>query len=82
MELCSVLCGNLDRRGICERMTHVCLPESLHCPPETIAIVLIIYIPIQNKKFKKKLAMADSEEQEAWCAAVHGVSKSQTRFSD
>ena len=32
---------------------HVCMAESLRCPPETITTLLIGYIPKQNKKFKK-----------------------------
>ena len=35
--LCSMLCGNLDGRGVWGRMdTCVCVAEILHCPPETI----------------------------------------------
>ena len=35
---------------------HICMAESLCCPPETITTWLISYTPIQNKKFffKKK----------------------------
>ena len=36
--------------GIMDMCT--CLPGSLHCWPETVTILLIGYIPIQNKKFK------------------------------
>ena len=32
----------------------ICMAESLCCSPETITTLLISYIPIQNKKFKKK----------------------------
>ena len=32
---------------------HVCMAESLWCPPETITTLLIGYIPTQNKKLKK-----------------------------
>jgi len=43
-------------KGIWERMdTCICMAESLHCPPETVATLLISYTPIQNKKiFLKK----------------------------
>ena len=58
-ELCSVLCGTLDRRGVCRRMdTCICMAESLHCSLETIIILLIDYTPTQNGKFKKKLMYA------------------------
>ena len=33
--------------------TCICMAESLRCSPETIITLLIGYIPIQNKKFKK-----------------------------
>ena len=54
MELCSMLCGSLDGRGIGERMdTRICMAEPFCCPPETVTS-LTDYIPIQNKKFLKK----------------------------
>ena len=55
MELCYALCGNLDGRGVWERMdTCIYVAESLHCSSETITTLLIDYTPIQNKKLKKK----------------------------
>ena len=52
MELYSVLHGSLDARGVCGRMdTYLCVAESLHCYPETITPLLIVYTPTQNKKF-------------------------------
>ena len=33
--------------------THICMAESLFCPPETIPALFIGYTPIQNKKFGK-----------------------------
>ena len=54
-ELCSMLCSNMDERGIWGRMnTCMSVAESLHCSPETITTLLIVYTPIQNKKFFKK----------------------------
>ena len=54
-ELCSVLCGSLDGRRVWGRMdTCICMAESLHCSPETITPLLIGYILVQNKKFKRK----------------------------
>ena len=53
-ELCSVLCGSLDERGVWERMdTCICMAESLCCPPETIKTLLTGYNPIGNKIFLK-----------------------------
>ena len=50
VELCSMLCGSLDGRGIWERMdTGIRMAESLRCSPETL---LISYTLKQNKKFK------------------------------
>ena len=52
-ELCSVLCGSLDGRGVWGRMdTGICTAESLCCSPETITTLLIGHAPIQNKEFK------------------------------
>ena len=37
--------------GSWEKMnTHICMAESLRCPPEIFTTLLISYIPIQNKK--------------------------------
>ena len=53
MELYSVLCANLDGRGVWRRTdTCICMAESLPCSPETTTTLLIGYTPIQNKKFK------------------------------
>ena len=56
MELCSMLCGSLNGRGVCRRMyICICTAESFRCPPETTTTLLISYIPTQNKKFKRKI---------------------------
>ena len=40
-------------RGVWGRMdTCICMAKFLHCSLETITMLLIIYTPIQNKKFK------------------------------
>ena len=55
MELCSVLCGSLDARGVWGRMdTWLWMAESLCCPPEIITTLVIYCTPIQNKKLKKE----------------------------
>ena len=52
-ELCSMLCGGLDGRGLWGRMdTCVCMAESFCCSLEAITTSLTGYTPIQNKKFK------------------------------
>jgi len=51
-DLCSMLCGSLDGRGVWGRKDScTCITESLDCAPETITTVLIGYPPVQNKKF-------------------------------
>ena len=51
-----MLCAGLDGRGIWRRMeTCICTAESLCCPPETITILLINFIPTQNKKLNQIL---------------------------
>ena len=54
-EPCSMLCGSRDGRKVWGRMdTCVCMAESLFCSPETAPILLIGYIPIQDKSLKTK----------------------------
>ena len=61
MELCSVLGGSLDGRGVLGRMdTFICMAESHHCSPETVTSMLISYIPIQNKTLKIKIKITDT----------------------
>ena len=54
-ELCSVLCGSLDGRGVWGRMDTcicICMVESFCCSPETSQNYLLIsYTSIENKKF-------------------------------
>ena len=55
MELCSMLCGSLDGRGVWKRIdTCICMAESLHCSPATITPLLIGSTPVKNKRLKKK----------------------------
>ena len=50
MDLCSMLCGSLDGRGVWGRKDScVCMAES-HRSSETITTLLTGYKPIQNKK--------------------------------
>ena len=50
-----MLCGSLDGDRVWGRMDPcICMAESLHCLPEIITTLLIDYIPIQDKKLKKK----------------------------
>ena len=56
-ELCSVLYGSLDGRGVWGRLdTCIYMAEPLCCSPETITALLTGYIPIQKKK------------KEVWCS--------------
>ena len=51
-ELCSMLCSNLDGRGVWRRMDMcICMAEFLCYSPETITTLLISYTPVQNKRF-------------------------------
>ena len=54
-ELCSMLRGCLDGRGVWGR-TDTCIwtAEALCYPPETITTLLTGYTPIQNKRTVKK----------------------------
>ena len=53
-ELCSMLCGSLNGRGVWGKMdTYTRMAESLRCSPETVTTLLISYTPTQNKKFLK-----------------------------
>ena len=63
-ELCSVLWGSLDGRGVWGRMDPcVCTAESLRWSPETITTLLIGYNPIQNKKLRKKIHVLQVHKQ-------------------
>ena len=42
--------GGLEENG----NMYICMAESLCCSLETIAALLMDYIPIQNRKFKRK----------------------------
>ena len=48
--MCQPGCGGVGADG---GWTRVCMAESLPCSPETITALLIGYIAIQNKDFKK-----------------------------
>ena len=69
LEFCSMLCGSLDGKGVWGRMDMygcicICIVESLHCSPETITTLLIGYTPTQNKKFKIKKCVAQTQAAE------------------
>ena len=57
MEICSMLCDNLDWRGICgdNGYMYIHMGEFFHCSPETITTCLLIgYTPVQNRSLKKE----------------------------
>ena len=63
MELCSMICGNLDGRGVCGRMdtcTH--MAESLRCSPETITTLFVNQL-YPNTKFKKTIFFFKRKDQ-------------------
>ena len=63
MKLCSMLCGSLDGRGVWRRTaTCICITESLGYSLETITTLLIGYISITNKKFKKKVVLGKLDQ--------------------
>ena len=50
MELCLILCGSRGGRGVWGRMdTCICMPESLHCSPETVTTLLIGHTQCKTK---------------------------------
>ena len=51
--LLNVMCQPEWEGGLGRMDTHICMAESLFCPPETIPALFIGYTPIQNKKFGK-----------------------------
>ena len=54
-ELCSMLCGSLDEKGVWRRMdAHICVAELLCCSPKATITVLIGYTPIRNKLMSLK----------------------------
>ena len=57
------------------RDTCICMAESLLCSRETITILIISYIPIQNKKLKNKCVSMDQQ-----CPYQGGVLETQGGF--
>ena len=49
----------------------VCMPESLHCSPETITVLLTGYTPtiksLKNKMRLQKLKVIKCKNMELWC---------------
>ena len=44
-KLCSMLCGDLEGRGVWARMdTDICMAESLCCSPETITTLFVNWL--------------------------------------
>ena len=67
MELCSVVCGNLDGREVWKGMdTCICMAEPLCLLPETITL-LIICTPIQNIFGVKKIKIKKVTKAQTLC---------------
>ena len=54
MELCSMLCGSLDGRGVWGRMDTCIHMKSVCCSSEIVTALFIASTPIQSKVKKKK----------------------------
>ena len=74
-ELCSMLCGSLDGRGVWGKMdTYICRAEPLCCSPETITTSLIAK-PTQNKKLKtNKLEWSEARGRDIDDVGLHSDS--------
>ena len=85
MELCSMLYGSLDGRGIWGRMdTCIHMAESFCCSSETIISLLIGYTPIQNKVFflkKEKIYRRPTNGSEKEIEVCH-YKKNQLNIKD
>ena len=69
-----MLYSSLDGRRISVRMdTNVHMAKSLYCLPETIIVLLIEYIPIQNKRLKKESGwlIMIGQQVMSWIARSH-----------
>ena len=54
-----MLCDSLNGKGIWERMDkYIRIAKSFLCSPESVTTLLISYIPIQNKFFKKMICLS------------------------
>ena len=66
MDFCSVLCGSLDRRGVCGRMaTYLSTAGSFHCLPETVTTLFVnlLYPNTKQKVLKKAKSRGESYKQ-------------------
>ena len=76
MELCSMLFGSLDGRGVWGRMdTCIRMMKSLCCSSETVTALFIASTPIQSKVKKKKKKL----ETDLWTENTHMVTKGEKR---
>ena len=66
-DLCSVLYGSLDGRGVWGRMdTCICKAEVLPCSPETITNLLVRTPSISRRTDKKLVILTASRETIIW----------------
>ena len=61
-ELCLILCDSLNGRGAWRKMyTWMCMPESLHCSPETIRASFVNQLCSNTEVKKKKFNLKKKE---------------------
>ena len=79
MELCSMLCGSLDRRGVWERIDAcISMAESLRCAPETITTLLIGYAAAAAKSLQSCPTLCDPIDDSPLGSPVPGILQART----
>ena len=74
MELCSIVCGSLDGRGVWGRIdTGICMAESLPCSPETITTLLIGYEKMKMLVTQSCLTLCKPMDCSPPGSSVHGI---------
>ena len=75
-ELCSMLCGSLDGRGVWRRMDIcICMAECLCCPPESVTTLLTI----SSVQSLSHVWLCDPMDCSLLGFSVHGISQARTK---